>query len=193
MPFQHSQNPTEATAAKGSTPMRAYGPIEAAYSAASQLSSHFGNKAIVELDGPQVRITSPLGIKEADWFGAGLTLRTTTTVPQITRMGISFKNTDGDWDVLQDSATAATSVLNKELRETGKKAQTEAVATGATAYSFQLPKLAGIDTVTSVFDEDTTSREKKVNAATMDFTWGTYSDSGVVYRPYVPEPSIGGP
>jgi hypothetical protein len=165
MPFLHSHDPTEATAA-----MKATGPTEAAAVAASQLSSHFGAKATVKATGSTVTISSPHGIKEDDW-PATLTLPTTTAVPQIARMGISMKNTDGEWEALDDSAPAATSVINKDFRKRGEKAQALAVTTGASAYSITLSPIQLADGVTSAFgdEEATAGKPKKVNAATIFF------------------------
>jgi hypothetical protein len=174
MPSPHSHYPTEATAVKGSAPMKATVYVESAAVAASQLQSHFGNTAAVNPTGSTVTITSPQGIKEPSWYGVALTLPTTTAAPQITRMDISVKNTeDGNWDALNYSAPAATALLSRNTQVAAKKAQTEAAGKGASVYSFKLAELAGIDPVTEVFGEDTTSREKKVNAAILDFDHGT--------------------
>jgi hypothetical protein len=143
---------------------------ESAAVAASQLISHFGGKVTVKARGSTVTISSPQGIKESDWAGARLILPTTVTAPKMTKSVVTMKNhEDGDWEALDDSAPAATSVLNKELRATGKTAQASAVTTGATAYSVSFPALNLVDGVTSALGEPTAGKPKKVNAATLVF------------------------
>jgi len=171
MPFPHSHDPTEATAPmKAGALMKATGPTESAAIAASQLSSQFGAKATVKATGSTVTISSAQGIKESDWVGATLTLPTITAVPQITKMGISMKKPeDGEWEALHDSAAAATSVLNKGLREAGKTAQALAVTTGAHAYSVSLPAMQLVDGVTFALGEPTAGKPKKATSATLTF------------------------
>jgi hypothetical protein len=148
--------------------MKATAHIEAAAVAASQLQGHFGPKATVKATGSTVTISSTHGIKEPDW-PATLTLSATTPVPRIARMGISMKNTDGDWEALDDSAAAATSAISKDFREKGKTAQALAVTTGASAYSVTLSPMYLADGVTPFFGEDSAGKPKKVNAATIVF------------------------
>ena len=78
---------------------------------------------------------------------------------------------DVEWEQLDDSAAAATSVLNKGFREAGKTAQASAVATGKPNYTVQLPDLKSIDGVTAVFgdEEATAGKPKKVYSATLVF------------------------
>jgi hypothetical protein len=191
MPYPYSPNPTEATAAKGTAHMKATAHNESAAVAASQLSLHFGGKASVKAVGSTVLVSSTNGIKEQDWVGATLTLPTTTAAPKVARVDISVKNTDGDWDALEDSAPAATSALNKEFRETGKKAQASAVATGANAYSVPLPAMRVVDGVTFALGEPSAGKQKKATSATLLF--GPPVSEGVGDNPYVPVIPIGIP
>jgi hypothetical protein len=159
---------------KADAPVKASGPTEAAGLAATQLKAYFGNNAVVKADGTQVMITSLYdGIGEAAWKNATVILSLASPPPEIVKTGISVKGPEGDWLTLNYSAPAAAALLSRNTQVAGKKAQTEAIEKGASFYSLQLAELAGIDAVTGVFGEDTAGRPKKVNAAILDFDYGT--------------------